>query len=217
MSHGEGPGGRARIRQAVFAARDLDAMAARLTDELGLREPFEDPAVEYFGLRNAVFTIGDTFLEIVSPIREGTAAGRRIDRMGGDCGYMLMLQVPDVAAARARAAGLNVREAFEVETDDIVEAHLHPADMRGAIVSISEPRPAASWRWGGPGWETRSAAGRIAGVTVAVAEPDAIGERWSEIAGGPVAGVELVADPAEPGLVEVRVERGGETIAVRPR
>jgi hypothetical protein len=24
--------------------------------------------------------------------------------------------------------------------------HLHPSDMRGAIVALSEPRPATSWR-----------------------------------------------------------------------
>ena len=205
-----------RLRQAVFAVADLDPAVERLTERLGLGEPFADPAVSYIGLRNAVFTLGDTFLELVSPVEEGTSAGRLIDRRGGDCGYMAMLQVPDVAAARERARDLGVREVFDVDLDDITEAHLHPADMRGAIVSVSEPRPAESWRWGGPDWDRRSAPGRVAGVTVAVAEPDAVRERWAAVAGGLPDGVEFTEDPDEPGIVEVRVEARGETVALRP-
>jgi hypothetical protein len=205
-----------RLRQAVIAARDLDTVAERLSGLLGLGEPFADPAVAYFGLRNAVFAIGDTFLEIVSPVEDGTAAGRLLDRRGGDTGYMAMFAVPDVAAARARAADLGVREVFEVDLDDIAEAHLHPADMRGAIVSVSEPRPASSWRWGGPDWAKRSSRGSLAGITVAVAEPDTVRERWAAVIGRLPAGVEFVSDAAEPGIVEIHVERDGETLSVTP-
>ena len=118
-----------------------------------------------------MFALGDTFLEIVSPVHEETAAGRLMQRRGGDCGYMLMFQVPDVAAARGRAAELGVREAFALELDDIVEAHLHPADMRAAIVSLSTPTPPSAWRWGGPGWEQRAASVSVTGATIAVADP----------------------------------------------
>src|SRR6478609_9561181 len=95
-----------RLRQAVFAVSDLDRWVGHLRSEHSLQEPYADPAVAYFGLRNAVFAIGDTFLELVSPTQEGTAAGRQIERQGGDCGYMAMLQVEDLAAARARAEAL---------------------------------------------------------------------------------------------------------------
>lgn len=205
-----------RLRQAVLAAHDLEPVASRLTELLGLREPFVDQNVAYFGLRNAVFAIGDTFLEIVSPLKEDTAAGRLLERRGGDTGYMAMFQVTDVAAARARAADLGVREVFEVDLDDIAEAHLHPADMRGAIVSVSEARPATSWRWGGPDWEGRAAEGVIAGMTVAVASPDEVRERWSTVLGELPAGIEIVADAAEAGIVEIRVEREGDVVAVTP-
>ena len=75
-----------RLRQAVVAARDLDAVAGELRERLSLAEPFADPGVGHFGLRNAVFALGDTFLEVVSPVQENTAAGRLIERRGGDCG-----------------------------------------------------------------------------------------------------------------------------------
>jgi hypothetical protein len=200
-----------RVRQAVLVASDLETAAGRLREELGLGAPFSDPGVEYFGLRNAVFAVGDTFLEIVSPAREDTAAGRVLARRGRDCGYMVMFQVDDLAAARERAAGQRVREVFEVEITEMSEVHLHPGDMRGAIVSLSSPRPPESWRWGGPGWSERSAASRVAGVRVAVGDPDTVAARWGEILGLPLAslGVEFTRDDAEPGLAGIVIEVTG--------
>jgi glyoxalase-like protein len=193
----------ARLRQAVIAARDLDTVAGTLRTRLGLGEPFSDPAVGHFGLRNAVFALGDTFLEVVSPARLDTAAGRLIQRRGGDCGYMLMFQLEDVAGARRRAAQLGVREVFAVELDDMAEAHLHPSDMQAAIVSISQPDPATAWRWGGPDWATRSAPPALRGATVAVVDPDAVAARWDAVLGGLPPGLRIVGDAAATGLTEI--------------
>jgi hypothetical protein len=195
----------ARLRQAVLAARDLDLVAGGLRAELGLGEPYVDPGVGHFGLRNAVFALDGTFLEVVSPVQADTAAGRLLDRRGGDCGYMLMFQVEDLAAARGRARGLGIREVFEVSLEDIAEVHLHPADMRGAIVSLSAPRPPESWRWGGPEWPGRSAPLRVRGATVAVAEPDSVAARWEAVLGTEpsAAGIRFAADEGERGPVEV--------------
>jgi hypothetical protein len=197
-----------RIRQAVLAARELDPVAGRLRAKLGLDEPFSDPGVDYFGLRNVVFALGDTFLEVVCPLRDGTAAGRLLDRRAGDCGYMLMLQVDDLDAARERARGQGVREVFEVSLDDIGEVHLHPGDMRGAIVSLSRPEPPQSWRWGGPGWEQRASPGRIVGATIAVSDPQAVAARWDVVLGG-LPGVQFVRDRSDRGLIEVVIALNG--------
>jgi Glyoxalase-like domain len=194
-----------RLRQAVLAATDLDAVAGELTTRLGLKQPFADPGVSHFGLRNAVFCLGDTFLEVVSPVQDGTAAGRQIERQGGDCGYMTMFQLDDLEAARERVKAEGVREVFEVSLDDMQEVHLHPGDMRGAIVSLSEPQPPEAWRWGGPDWSARSAPARIVGASVAVSDPEAVGRRWSTVLGAApaTAGVQLVAGERDLGLVEV--------------
>jgi hypothetical protein len=169
--------------------------------------PSADPGLGRFGLRNAVFALGDTFLEVVSPLRDGTSAGRLLDRRGSDCGYMVMFQVPDLAAARARAADLGIREVFEIELEDIAEVHLHPADIGGAIVSLSAPRPASSWRWGGEGWERRAVAGSVAGVTIAVADPTATAERWRSVI-GELPGVRFVPDDRELGPIEINLQSG---------
>jgi hypothetical protein len=191
-----------RLRQAVVAAKELELTVHRLRDELGLGEPYNDPAVGFFGLRNAVFALGDTFLEVVSPVKPDTAAGRLMQRRGGDCGYMLMFQVDDLAATRARAGKAKVREVFEIDRQDIAEVHLHPRDMRGAIVSLSQPKPPASWPWGGDGWGRRAAPARVRGATVKVTDPDEVAQRWRQVIGDSP-GIRFERDDSDRGVTEI--------------
>jgi hypothetical protein len=182
--------------------------------EYGLGEPYRDPGVAYFGLSNTVFAIGDTFLEIVSPVDAeqpgARTAVRQLERSGREtCGYMVMLQVEDLPSARERARAAAVREVFGVELEDISEVHLHPGDMRGAIVSLSARRPPESWRWGGAGWMERAVPGRVAGATIAVTDPDTVAKRWAAIAGGSPDGCTFVPDERSRGLIEIELELGG--------
>ncbi len=176
-----------RIRQIVFAAQSLqqgrDAVAALFQ----LAPPFRDPGVAEFGIDNAVFVFGDQFIEVISPYHGDTACGRHLARHG-DSGYMLLLQTDDLARERQRFAALGVRSIWSGEHPDIVAMHLHPKDVGGAIVSVDEPRPASSWRWGGPGWKVQ--AGRageqcIRGVTLRSPDPAALAKRWAEVLGRP--------------------------------
>jgi hypothetical protein len=175
-----------RLRQAVVVAAELEPVAERMRAELGLGEPFADPGVAEFGIHNAVFALGDAFLEVIAPNRPGTAAGRYLERHGGDGGYMLIFQLDDLEGARRRAADLGVRVVWQIDLPDISGTHLHPADMRGAIVSLDRPIPPESWRWGGPDWTGRAgsgAPGRLDGATVAVADPAGVAERWGRVLG----------------------------------
>ena len=88
-----------RIRQLAFATHDLAAARYQLFALLGLDADFSDPGVAEFGLHNSVVATGTSFLEIVSPFEGNTAVSRMLGRMHGDCGYMAIVQVPDVALA----------------------------------------------------------------------------------------------------------------------
>src|SRR5271165_2655179 len=127
---------RVRLRQAVLVARELEPVAALLREQLGLEEPFRDPGVGEFGLANVVFAIGDCFLEVVSPVLAGTAAGRQLERAGDDGGYMALFDLEDLAGARERAAMMGVRVVWQIDLPEISGTHLHPADVPGAIVSL---------------------------------------------------------------------------------
>jgi hypothetical protein len=226
-----------RLRQAVLVAEELEPVAAELQAGLGLGQPFRDPGVGQFGLSNAVFALGDCFLEVVSPERADTAAGRYIARRGGDGGYMVIFDLEDLEDAEARAQQLGIRVIWQIELPDISANHLHPADIGGAIVSLDRSLPPGSWRWGGPEWTGRTghgAPGRLSGITLAVRDPAAVADRWAHVLGVPVSSGEqpaLVLDRANvcfvaaedelaEGLVEIEVEvppevrRGRETIEV---
>jgi hypothetical protein len=167
-------------------AAQLEPVAERLRAELGLGEPFRDPNVAEFGIHNAVFALGDQFVEVISPNQEGTAAGRHLERLGGDGGYMLIFQLDDLDAARARAADEGIRVVWQLDLPDISGTHLHPADVGGAIVSLDRADPPGSWRWGGPDWTGKAgsgAPGRVTAATIAVDDPEATASRWGRVLG----------------------------------
>lgn len=213
-----------RLRQAVVAAVDLEATSADLEAHLGVEDPFHDAGVGHFGLANAVFTLGDTFVEVVSPTQPDTAAGRQIARAGGDCGYMCMFEVADEAATRARAAAAGARLVHDNSHPDIVDLHLHPKDVPGAIVALDITRPVGSWRWGGPSWEATvpdHGPGGLRGLTVAVHDPAAVASLWAGLLGVDAEGTRIVLDGGAQDVVFVdaaatEVERIVEVRATSP-
>jgi hypothetical protein len=77
----------------------------------------------------------------------------------------------------------------------MAEVHLHPADMRGAIVSMSAPAPPESWRWGGPDWEGGGAGvgAPLAGVGAPLAGVGVpLGGVGAPLAGGAMADAAVV-------------------------
>jgi hypothetical protein len=120
-----------------------------------------------------------------------------------------------------------VRVVWRIDLPDISGTHLHPADMRGAIVSLDRSEPYGSWRWGGPGWTARTGEegpGRLAGITVAVGDPAGVAARWAEVLGVPLAAEErptllldggvVVFEPSSAtrreGIVEFAIERDAQ-------
>jgi hypothetical protein len=177
-----------RLRQVALVARDCARVSGELREAFGWAPPFHDPGVGRFGLANAVFAVGDSFVEVVAPVQPGTTAGRYLERRGGDGGYMAIFQVPDLAQARRRIAGLGVRVVWTADLPDIAGTHLHPRDVPGAIVSVDWAQPPESWRWAGPSWTGRApehAPGGVTGLTIEVSDPPAAAARWAEVLGIP--------------------------------
>jgi Glyoxalase-like domain len=172
-----------RLRQVVIAARDLDATVGWLRSELNVSVCFNDPGVAEFGLHNALLSVGDQFIEVVSPIADNTAAGRLLDRRDASVSaYMVMFEVDDLDDRMSALGAARVRTVWSGDYPTIRGRHLHPADIGGAIVSLDQPNPAGSWLWGGPTWRAHSensAVTTIAGYSIAVDDPAAVATRWS--------------------------------------
>jgi len=171
-----------RLRQVALVARELDPVVDELCARFGLTVSFRDPTVATFGLHNALMTIGDQFLEVVAPTQDGTTAGRLLDRRRGDGGYMAIFEVDDLDDRLTLLDKLGIRVVWSADLPDIRGRHLHPRDLGGAIVSIDQPVPNGSWRWGGP-WTAHvdnDVVTAIAGVTIGAADPAAMRARWAD-------------------------------------
>jgi hypothetical protein len=206
-----------RLRQVAVVAQALAPVAERVQAVLGLDNPYRDPSVAEFGLENAVFAVGDCFVEVVAPVRPNTTAGRYLERRGADAGYMAIFQVPDLDVARARVAALGIRVVWRADHDDIAGTHLHPADVGGAIVSLDWAAPSESWPWAGPQWTGRAPAplpaGGLRGITVAAVDPVADSGRWASVLGVPVVGGTIALDEGRQTIRFVAVsEKGSEGI-----
>jgi hypothetical protein len=173
-----------RLRQVALVARELEGVVGALCERLALRVCFRDPGVAEFGLHNALMLIGDQFLEVVSPTRADTTAGRLLDRRGGDGGYMAIYEVDDLDARAAQLAAARARIVWSIDLPDVRTRHLHPRDVGGAIVSIDQPVPNGAWRWGGPDWRAHAdnpVVSAIAGVVIGAADPAAMRARWTAL------------------------------------
>ena len=177
-----------RLRQVALVAHDLEAIVGRLHEAFGLEVAFRDPGVATFGLVNAVIPVGNQFLEVVSPTRDGTAGGRQLERMGGDGGYMVICHTDDQAPFKARAAAMGIRSAIDVDDHGYRIWQLHPGDTGGSFLEIDlqpgwddEPQP---WMPAGKEWHRAVRTEVIDGITgIELAAPAGVRERWRELLG----------------------------------
>ena len=172
-----------KLRQIALVASNLAETRGQFFQLLGLEDDFLDEGVGFFGLDNSVMPIGQTFLEIVSPNRDDTTAGRLLTRRSGDGGYMVLVQVGEIAPVSLRVDRLGIRKVWETDREEVTAFHVHPKDIGAAIVSFDEMRPPEEWVWAGPGWRNRRASHveAISGVTIQCKDPESVARRWSEV------------------------------------
>ncbi|MDX1385932.1 MAG: hypothetical protein R3190_19935 [Thermoanaerobaculia bacterium] len=192
-----------RLRQVATVASELEPVVDDMCAVLGLEVAFRDPGVAEFGLTNAVMAVGDTFLEVVAPDGDDTAAGRYLDKVGGAAGYMVILQTEEEPEAlRRRMSSIGVRSVWRADHEDMQGTHLHPRDVGGAILSIDRAIPSSSWRWAGPDWqslEPSRVVSRIVGAVLSSPQPASMARKWGEV-------VERPPIPAANGGWELRLD-----------
>ena len=148
-----------RLRQIALVANKLAPVIDDLKAVFGLEVCYIDPGVGVFGLENSLLPVGNNFIEVVAPIKDGTAGGRYLKRRGGDGGYMVICQCDSHAAQlerRERALAMGIRIAWERESDGYHVMQLHPADTGGSFFEIdwdAKGEPEGNWEpAGGSGW-----------------------------------------------------------------
>ncbi len=220
-----------RLRQIALVGADLPATEAAICDVLGVEVCYRDPGVAYFGLENALFPVGNQILEVVAPTKEGTTAGRYLERRGGDGGYMVITQCDDHAPRKARVEALGVRVVHSFETPHFSNMQMHPKDTGGSFFEIDEVLAENAhaedgpWEPAGDNWQAHKRTERVAGIVgaeIQADDPEAVARRWSEIAEIPLtASLTLPLENAEVRFVPCTDGRpeglGGMTIRCNDR
>jgi Glyoxalase-like domain len=215
-----------RLRQIALVDGDLNTARVNIFAVLGLDYAFDDPEIGKWGLRNAVFPVGTTFLEVVSPNAAGTTAGRLLDKRRGAGGYMVILQVNDMAEVRARVQKLGARIVAQFDGDGTAYTHLHPKDIGGAILSLDYMSSKERWEWGGPHWTEHvrtEVSVAVVGAELQAEDPSRMAASWAAVLARDASrigsGWRIGLDEGEIRFVPVRDVRGeglgGFDVAVR--
>lgn len=183
-----------RLRQLCLVAHHLDQVVDDLAAVFALRVCHRDPLVERFGLQNAVLPVGSSFVEVVSPLVEGTPAGRHLERRRGDGGYMVICDTDDLPHWRTHSVNVGVRIAAELVHEDYAGLQLHPHDTGGALLEINTTRgngadPLGPYAPAGPHWQSHlntARVKRVAGMALQGSAPEQLARRWGEILDRPL-------------------------------
>lgn len=177
-----------RLRQLCLVARELAPVEEDLCAVFGVRVCHRDPEVGQFGLHNALMPFGSSFVEVVAPLREGTTAGRYIERRRGNGGYMVILDSDALPRWRTHVAEIGVRIAAPLSLGDYEGMQLHPRDTGGALLEINRTLNGADLQgpyWpAGPHWRDAVSTARVRGIAGAVLQADdpaALAQRWGRI------------------------------------
>ena len=179
-----------RLRQICLVAPQLEPVIADIADIMGLRVCYRDGNVAKYGLVNALLPVDTILLEVVSPSREGTAAGRFLDRTAGRGGYMAIFCCDDPDAYGKRANAIGVRTANVMTHAPYHGVQLHPRDCRAAFIEFNHtdggddvlgPYPPA-----GPDWQNairKDVTQALVGVEMQSPDPKGLAEHWGGIIG----------------------------------
>lgn len=181
-----------RIRQIALCTDDIWREEQSIVSTLGVAGVHRDPP-NVFEMRNVVFAVGDTFLEVLQPTADTAPSATFLSKRGGPGGYMLIMQVDDLDAVRSRVDGLGIRIVYDEPPTSHhgVEAaaiHLHPADTGGAIMSFDRMVPDDGWAWAGRAWEGHvhtDVVERIVGVELRSADAETLATRFSALVDRP--------------------------------
>jgi hypothetical protein len=179
-----------RLRQICLVARHLEPVIADIAGVMGLDVCYRDGNVAKYGLVNALLPVDATLLEVVAPFRDGTAAGRFLDKTGGRGGYMAIFACEDPDARGRLANAMGVRTANVITHAPYHGVQLHPRDCRAAFIEFNHtegsddvlgPYPPA-----GPDWQRsirKDVTQALTGVEMQSPDPAGLAAHWGRIIG----------------------------------
>ncbi len=216
-----------RLRQICLVAEKLAPAIDDLAAVLGLEVCYRDPSVAKYGLENALLPIGRDFLEVVAPVEANTAAGRYLERRGGNGGYIVILQCDDGARRRDHYAAIGVRVANGMDYGEFLGTQLHPKDTGGCMLEVDRQEGDVvdgAWHPAGDDWERHVRTDwtvAMTGCAVQGQAPEALARQWANILERPTeaagGGFRIPLDNGAISIVAPQDDRGDGLIGVTLR
>jgi len=122
------------------AVEDLDESIAVYRDRLGMREQHRE-TVEEFGVEAALLEIGGAHVELLTPVRSGSAVARFLERSGPGM-HHVAYRTDDIDGALERLRETGVRlidDEARTGIRDSRVAFVHPKSTGGVLTEIVEP------------------------------------------------------------------------------
>lgn len=206
---------RLRLRQLCTVVRDLPASIVLAKRSLDAPQCFVDDRVGYFGAANSVHTLGNQFLELLTPTRADSPSGRFLERHG-EGGYVVVLEALDDSLGPDAFAALDIRIAHQFRTSDYAGWQLHPKDCGGLFIEIGRQQAGRCDDGTIGAWMPADSPGsralpvsapRLDQIVVATDDPASAGERIAVLAGS--------AAVADGDAVDVPLDLGRVTFVMR--
>jgi len=170
------------IRQVVLLVPDLDEALAQTRDAFGFTSGTRDPeSMAELGFVHEVCSFNDTFIELCAPISADSVPGRLVERKGA-VGYMLVVQVDDLAAVIDRAAGQDIAPLFTQDFEGHPISQWHPKSL-GTLAELDQIDPHDSWHFAPRIFDASctDVARDIVGAELATPDPEAMARTWSDM------------------------------------
>jgi hypothetical protein len=188
-----------RLRQICLVAPQLMPVVSDVAEIMGLSVCYRDGNVAKYGLENALLPVDTILLEVVAPFKDGTTAGRFIEKTGGRGGYMAIFCCNDPDERGRNANALGVRTANVIDHAPYHGVQLHPRDCRAAFIEFNHTEGSddilGAYPPAGPDWQKfirKDVTQALTAVELQSPDPQGLAEHWGKIIGvTPSAGAEL--------------------------
>lgn len=179
-----------RLRQICLVAPHLEPVVGDIAAIMGLTVCYRDPSVAPYGLENALLPVDTILLEVVAPFRDGTAAGRFIEKTHGRGGYMAILSCADPRERQSNAERIDVRTSHVIDRPPYLGVQLHPRDCRAAFIEFNRTENSDNIRGpytpAGPDWHKAirdDVTTALTEVVLTSPDPQGLADHWSRIIG----------------------------------
>ncbi len=140
-----------RIRQIAVIVPQVDPIIERLHALFGV-EPSLREELPQFDVLSKIVPIGDQFLELIKPLKPGTAQARFLDKRGPGL-YMLILESDEGLTCKAKAEACGIPVVATEDRPTHTSVHLHPKAMANVLVAIDTSKVTGDWPAAGPHWQ----------------------------------------------------------------